>query len=227
MKKSRLDPTKTSSYNYRLPKELIAREPVVPADRARLLVYRRKSGEVSHHTFQDLPDLIPEGSSLIFNDTKVIKARLFGKKRSGGRIELLLNRPLPQGGYSVFIRGRVRVGTRLLFPMGLEGEVVALQPDGSRVVRFFREGEELDFQSLVPLLDEIGHIPLPPYIDREERPDDLLHYQSPLAREAGAVAAPTASLHFTPQLLERLRKRFTIETITLHVGAGTFKPVEV
>ncbi len=219
------DPLQTSSYDYHLPSELIAKEPVKPADAAKLLVYDRKSGTISHHIFKELPHLLPPTTAIFFNDTKVIKARLFGKKSTGGKVELLLNRPLKDG-VNVFIRGKVKVGTNLYFAEGLRAEVVELMPDGSRIVHFFQKEQRLDFSQLIPILERIGHVPLPPYIDREDKKEDEYHYQPLMAHKPGAVAAPTASLHFTPQLLQKVKARFPTHTLTLHVGAGTFKPVE-
>jgi S-adenosylmethionine:tRNA ribosyltransferase-isomerase len=220
-----MDPLKSGSYHYHLPPELIAKEPARPKDAARLLVYDRKSGTISHHRVRDLPDILPE-CAILFNDTKVIKARIFGRKTSGGKVELLLNRPLPHNRFNVLIKGRVREGTELLFDAGLSAVVERLEKDGSRVVRFFKNGKELGFGELIELLEAIGHVPLPPYIERPDTAADERDYQPLLATHPGAVAAPTASLHFTPELLDRLRKRHPIHTLTLHVGAGTFKPVE-
>ena len=224
MKKS-LDPLQTSSYDYHLPAELIAKEPVEPADEARLLVYDRKKDAIAHHIFKELPQLLPSDTHLFFNDTKVIKARLYGRKATGGKIELLLNRPLDEG-FNVFIRGKVKPNMKLFFDEGLEAEVVELLPDGSRIVRFFQKEKELTFSELIPIVDRIGHVPLPPYIDRADTKKDELHYQPLMAAKPGAVAAPTASLHFTSELLEKVKSQFPTHTLTLHVGAGTFKPVE-
>jgi len=216
----------TDSYDYTLPPEQIATAPAKPADSARLLVYDRKSKEIIHTTFRELPAFLPEGCALFLNDTRVIKARLYGKKRSGGQIELLFNKPLPERRSLVMIRGKVRPGTKLRFDEALEAEVLELLSDGARIVRFARNGTLLEFDELVEIFERIGHVPLPPYMHREDRPEDREHYQSLFAREAGAVAAPTASLHFTPELLATLQKRLPAYTLTLHVGAGTFKPVE-
>jgi S-adenosylmethionine:tRNA ribosyltransferase-isomerase len=222
------DPTDllTKSYDYTLPPERIATRPAEPADSARLLVYDRRDGSVRHALFRDLESFLPGKTALFLNDTRVIKARLYGSKATGGRVELLLNKPLPDGEYLAMIRGRVREGTHMHFDEGLEAEVCALLPDGARRVRFYRREELLDFPTLVEILERIGHVPLPPYMQREDTPEDTRHYQSLFAREAGAVAAPTASLHFTPEQLERLKRRHPFYTLTLHVGAGTFKPVE-
>ena len=222
----RRDPLLTESYDYRLPEELIAHSPAEPRESAGLLVYERKTQKITHTTVGRLPEFIPKGCHIFLNDTKVIKARLFGHKKSGGKIELLLNSPLREGRFLVYIRGKVRPGMRLFFEEGLEAEVLALHEEGTRVVTFFQNEKRLDFEALQMILDRIGHMPLPPYIKRSDTEKDLQDYQPLFAREAGAVAAPTASLHFTPSLFGRLQKHFPLHYITLHVGAGTFKPVE-
>ncbi len=221
-----LDPSKVQSYDYELPSELIAKEPVTPPERARLLIYERKSDRIIHTTFQELPAFLPPKSHLIFNDTKVIKARIYGKKSSSGKIELLLNRPLANNRFSVFIRGRVKVGTKLHFHQGVSAKVEELCQDGSRIVTFYKD-KILSFQELLPILEEIGHTPLPPYIDRADTKEDETNYQPIFAQKPGAVAAPTASLHFSSTLIEQIKTSHPIDFITLHVGAGTFKPVEV
>ena len=215
----------TKSYDYTLPSELIATEPLHPRDHARLLVYDRRDGSVVHTTFKHLLDFLPS-CDVFLNDTRVIKARIFGQKASGGRVELLFNKPLDAHRYLVMIRGKVKVGTKLFFDRGLVATVQHLHEDGSRVVTFSVEGREIRFEELVGLLDEIGHIPLPPYMQREDRKEDERDYQTLFAKHAGAVAAPTASLHFTPELFAQLKAKHPIHTLTLHVGAGTFKPVE-
>jgi len=216
----------TESYDYTLPEELIASEPVYPRDHAKLLVYNRKTDAVIHTTFRHLLDFLPQ-CDVFLNDTRVIKARIFGKKESGGKVELLFNKPLDAHHYLVMIRGKVRVESELFFDKGLKATVTALNEDGSRVVTFSQNGKEIRFEALVLLLDEIGHIPLPPYMQREDKKEDETDYQTLFAKNAGAVAAPTASLHFTPELFEKLKNTHPTHTLTLHVGAGTFKPVEV
>jgi S-adenosylmethionine:tRNA ribosyltransferase-isomerase len=215
----------TKSYDYTLPEELIATEPVHPRDHAGLLVYDRRDGSVTHTTFKHLLDFLPP-CEVFLNDTRVIKARIFGRKSSGGKVELLFNKPLDAHRYLVMIRGKVKVGTALFFDRGLVATVAHLNEDGSRVVTFAVEGREIRFEELVGLLDEIGHIPLPPYMQREDKKEDERDYQTLFAKNAGAVAAPTASLHFTPELFAQLKAKHPIHTLTLHVGAGTFKPVE-
>jgi len=222
-----LDPLKTSSYDYNLPKELIATHPVSPADSARLLVYNRATNSITHTTFKNLMDFLPNELSVFLNDTKVIKARIFGTKETGGKIELLLNKPLFMDRYLVMIGGKVRIGTKLFFDENLNAEVLEVNEDGSRVVQFFQNEKKLDFLQLVDILNKIGHLPLPPYMNRSDEKEDEKDYQTLFAKNYGAVAAPTASLHFTPELLEKINAKYEVNYLTLHVGAGTFKPVDV
>ena len=221
-----LDPLKTSSYDYSLPKELIATHPVNPADSAKLLVYDRKNDKIIHSTFKSLMDFLPEDISIFLNDTKVIKARIFGTKQSGGKIELLFNKPLFMDRYLVMIRGKVKEGSKLFFDHDLIAEVLEINEDGSRIVKFFKDGKSLDFLTLVEILNEIGHLPLPPYMNREDEEKDNQDYQTLFAKNYGAVAAPTASLHFTNELLDKINEKYNVDYLTLHVGAGTFKPVD-
>jgi len=216
----------TQSYDYHLPDSLIASHPVHPRDHAKLLVYDRQSDTITHTTFGHLLDFVPEQCHVWLNDTRVIKARIFGTKSSGGKVELLLNKSIGADSYQVMIRGRVKVGTILHFDQELTATVTMLHEDGSRTVVFDQRGKRVRFETLVQILDEIGHIPLPPYIHREDNREDETDYQTLFAREAGAVAAPTASLHFTPELFGALKAKHPTHTLTLHVGAGTFKPVE-
>jgi len=216
----------TSSYDFTLPSELIATHPASPRDSAKLLVYNRADDTVTHAHFYDLEKFLPKDVALIFNDTKVIKARIFGHKPSGGKIELLINRSLNAHDVNVYIRGKVKVGTKINFDMQLIAEVKELNVDGSRVVNFFRDETLLRFEELLPIIDKIGHVPLPPYIQREDENSDIDEYQSVFAKEEGAVAAPTASLHFTPQQHKRICENYQHAFVTLHVGSGTFKPVE-
>lgn len=218
---------KTSSYDFFLPPEQIATSPAIPAYSAKLLVYNRKEDSITHAIFKDILDFLPEDLTIFLNDTKVIKARIFGEKQSGAKIELLLNKPLFMDRFLVMIRGKVKVGTILLFDENLSAEILELNEDGSRVVEFFKDKKKLDFSSLVEVLNKIGHIPLPPYINREDTKEDEINYQTLFAKKDGAVAAPTASLHFTKELLEKIEKKYGLNYLTLHVGAGTFKPVDV
>jgi len=221
----------TKNYDYELPEGFIATTPVHPRDHAKLLVYDRKTDTVTHTTFQHLLDFIPKECDVFLNDTRVIKARIFGYKKAvdnqgGGKVELLFNKPLDAHHYLVLIRGKVKIGTELLFDDDLVATVTGFNDDGSRIVTFTHHGKEIRFEELVLVLDDIGHIPLPPYMQREDNEEDETDYQTLFAKNAGAVAAPTASLHFTPELFAALEERHKTHKVTLHVGAGTFKPVE-
>jgi S-adenosylmethionine:tRNA ribosyltransferase-isomerase len=217
----------TKNYDYALPEGFIATTPVHPRDHAKLLVYERETDTITHTTFQHLLDFVPKECDVFLNDTRVIKARIFGHKPSGGKVELLFNKPLDAHHYLVLIRGRVKIGTELIFDDTLKATVTGFNEDGSRIVTFTHQDREIRFEELVLVLDTIGHIPLPPYMQREDNKEDETDYQTLFAKNAGAVAAPTASLHFTEALFSALEKRHQTHKITLHVGAGTFKPVEV
>ncbi|EAK8805528.1 tRNA preQ1(34) S-adenosylmethionine ribosyltransferase-isomerase QueA [Campylobacter coli] len=217
-----------SSYDYTLPNELIATYPVHPKEDSKLLVFERKNNQISHTTFKNLQDFLPD-CALFFNDTKVIKARIYGNKSSGGKIELFLHQPCLDSQDSLFlaqIKGRVKKDEILSFEQNLKAKVIELLDDGLRKVQFFQNDEVLNTFKLYELLDTIGHVPLPPYIKRSDEKSDLEDYQSIFAKNLGAVAAPTASLHFSENMLENLKKRHEIYHLTLHVGAGTFKSVE-
>ena len=222
----------TKNYDYELPDGFIATTPVHPRDHAKLLVYDRKKDKITHTTFKHLLDFLPKECDVFLNDTRVIKARIFGHKKAvatqgGGKVELLFNKPLDAHHYLVLVRGKVKIGTQLLFDDALVARVTGFNTDGSRIVTFTHQGKEIRFEELVLVLDEIGHIPLPPYMQREDNKEDETDYQTLFAEHAGAVAAPTASLHFTEELFSTLEQRHRTYKVTLHVGAGTFKPVEV
>jgi S-adenosylmethionine:tRNA ribosyltransferase-isomerase len=215
-----------SEFDYDLPADLIAQEPATRRDGSRLLVVERRTGQLSHHTFTDLLHLLPQDALLVFNDTRVIAARLHGRKESGGKIEILLLRRCAGEGeeWEVLCKGgqNVRAGSSVSFTSDLRAEWLDAPHDGHGVLRFFPRG---DFSTL---LERIGSVPLPPYIKRAaySHPEDRERYQTVYARHPGAVAAPTAGLHFTAALLDALQQR-GIETvfITLHVGPGTFLPI--
>lgn len=223
-----------SDFEYTLPPELIASHPMQPRDQSRLMHVQRATGEVSHHVFAELPELLQRTDLLVFNNTKVFPARLLGhrlgmasknystEKTPSATIEVLLLKPLGDDVWEVLVKpGRkMRVGERVRFGSRLECEVVDRGDLGSRKVKFSYQG------SFDDLVDALGHTPLPPYIDRPDEARDKTEYQTIFARKRGAVAAPTAGLHFTPAVLRKLRER-GIETceITLHVGLGTFQPV--
>jgi S-adenosylmethionine:tRNA ribosyltransferase-isomerase len=226
MIKNSLDPLKTSSYHFSLPDELIASSPANPKDHAKLLVYERSTNTITHTIFKHILDFIPKDTAIVLNDTKVIKARLYGQKQTGGKIELLINKPYIDNEVDCYIKGKVKVNTKLLFDHEVSAIVKERFDNGLRRVAFFYQDKKVDFNELVELLQNIGHIPLPPYIQREDNKEDETDYQTLFAKENGAIAAPTASLHFTPALLEKMKEQFKTYFLTLHVGAGTFKPVE-
>ncbi|MBW8380948.1 MAG: tRNA preQ1(34) S-adenosylmethionine ribosyltransferase-isomerase QueA [Youngiibacter sp.] len=215
---------KVNDFYYDLPEELIAQHPLEKRDSSRLMVIDRVSGEISHRVFSDLPEYLAEGDVLVMNDTRVIPARLIGSKEgSGGKIEFLLLKRLDKDTWEALAKPgrRARPGARFTFGEGLlAAEVVEVLDDGNRIVRFEYEGV---FEEI---LDRLGEMPLPPYIT--EKLMDRERYQTVYSREEGSSAAPTAGLHFTPELLERIREK-GVETVflTLHVGLGTFRPVKV
>ncbi len=216
---------KVSDFDYDLPESLVAQRPVEPRDASRLLVIPRDGGPLRHLRFGDLPELLAPGDLLVLNDTRVVPARLVGRKASGGKCELLLCEPLdPPGGARYRAMGQsskaLRPGTRVRFG-NLEAVIEATEGEGFFAVRFDRMGRELE-----RALEREGRIPLPPYIRREPDAADRERYQTVLARVPGSAAAPTAGLHFTEALLSRLEARGVRRTtVTLHVGPGTFLPV--
>ena len=216
---------KTSDFNYDLPEELIAQTPVEPRDHSRLLVYHRSSGQIEHKHFYDIIDYLNPGDALVINETKVIPARLLGvKEDTGVPVEVLLLRRRTATDWEALVRPgrRLRPGTFCSFGDGLlRCEVLDNVEDiGGRIVRFHCDGV---FEEV---LDRLGEMPLPPYI--HEKLQDASRYQTVYAKEEGSAAAPTAGLHFTPELLDRIRaKGITVVPVLLHVGLGTFRPVKV
>jgi S-adenosylmethionine:tRNA ribosyltransferase-isomerase len=198
----------------------------MPRSSAKMLVIDRASGRITHSTVAKIADFLPQETQIIVNNTKVIKARIFGQKLSGAKIECVIVKPLPNGTFLTLLRGKIRVGDRVLFDENISLEVLALLDDGSREVRFFDSEKPLEFLPLIEKLENIGHIPLPPYIHRADEKSDEANYQSRFALTPGSVAAPTASLHFDEELLKELRAKYPFFELTLHVGLGTFKPVE-
>ena len=216
--------------DYEYPDDLVARHPVEPRDAARLLVVDRATGAIEHRHFRDLPDYHARGDVVVVNDTQVFPARLFGTKEStGARVEIFLLRQLnaEQRLWECLVSParKVRVGNRVIFEGGLVADVLDNTAERSRTVRFLFDGDDAAFQALI---DRIGSTPLPPYLKRDEEPADRADYQTVFAAHRGAVAAPTAGLHFTDGLLGRLRTQGTaVAPLTLHVGLGTFRAVEV
>jgi S-adenosylmethionine:tRNA ribosyltransferase-isomerase len=215
-----------TSYNYKFDENLIAKKPIYPKENGKLLVYKKNTGEIIHTNFGEILDFIPEKYNFIFNNTKVIKARFFGKKKTGGKVEVLINRPLQNNDISVFIRGKVRVGTEIFFQNNLVLEVKELVSDGSRVAVFIQNGENINFHKLIEIVEDIGEIPIPPYLARKTQSSDEKDYQTIFAKELGSVASPTASLHFSENMFDEVKKKYNYSFLTLQIGAGTFKPVE-
>ena len=212
-----------ADFHFELPDELIARYPSEQRSDCRLLCVDGASGELAHRRFPDLLELLEPGDLLVFNDTRVIPARLHGHKASGGKVEMLLERPLDAHRGLAHLRSSKspKPGTELIFEGGIHA-VVEGRRDALFELRFLGE------TPLIQLLEAHGHMPLPPYIDREDESTDRERYQTVYARRAGAVAAPTAGLHFDEPLLEALAAKGVERAfVTLHVGAGTFQPVRV
>jgi S-adenosylmethionine:tRNA ribosyltransferase-isomerase len=214
------EPLKLSDFDYNLPEELIAQEPCAVRDQSRLMSLHLNSGAIDHLVFSDIERLLHPGDLLVLNDTKVFPCRLPGKKMTGGKAEIFLVAERERNLWDALVKGGVGVGKQLELEAGLVAEVVAEGPDDSRIVRFFY------CDNVKELLPAIGKVPLPPYIKREPAESDRARYQTTYACHEGAVAAPTAGLHFTPKLLQRLAaKGVATAMITLHVGPGTFQPV--
>ena len=215
---------KTSDFNYQLPEELIAQTPLERRDGSRLMTLDRNTGAWEHHHFYELPDFLNPGDCLILNDTRVIPARIYGvKEETGAVVEFLLLTQKENNVWECLCKPgkRAKVGTRFNFGEGkLYGTVIEIQEDGNRLVQFDCQG------NIYAVLDQIGQMPLPPYI--KEKLQDKERYQTVYSRELGSAAAPTAGLHFTPQMLEDIQAMgVNIGYVTLHVGLGTFRPVKV
>lgn len=214
---------KLSDFNYELPEELIAQEPLPDRSSSRLLVLDRNDGSMEHRVFSDLPEYLQKGDCLVLNNTRVIPARLLGAREdTGGKIEFVILNNVRGDIWEVILKPgrRARPGTRFVFGGGeLRAEILEVTEGGNRLVRFEYEGI---FQEV---LDRVGIVPLPPYI--KKKLDDPERYQTVYAKYRGSAAAPTAGLHFTPELLDRLsRKGVGLAYLTLHVGLGTFRPVK-
>ncbi|WP_313484505.1 tRNA preQ1(34) S-adenosylmethionine ribosyltransferase-isomerase QueA [Stutzerimonas kunmingensis] len=210
-----------ADFFFQLPDALIARHPLAERRASRLLVLEGETGKLSHRNFADLLDHVRPGDLMVFNNTRVIPARLFGQKATGGKLEILVERVVGNRSVLAHVRSSKspKAGSKILLDGGGEAEMIA------RHDALF----ELEFdEDVLPLLERIGHMPLPPYIDRPDAAADRERYQTVYAQRAGAVAAPTAGLHFDEALLQTLRES-GVETayVTLHVGAGTFQPVRV
>ena len=217
-------PFDLSAYQYDLPKSLIASHPLAQRDESRLMVVDRRSGEISEMKFFELVDYLETGDQIILNDTRVIKARLFGSKLTGAKIEIFLVKCLGDTKWEVMAKPgkKLKVGDQVIFGPNFSCVIDETLASGNKVVTFDCEGE------FMSLLDEYGKLPLPHYMEREAEQTDEERYQTIYGTKTGALAAPTAGLHFTPELLDRFEtKGVEKKLVTLHVGLGTFKPVQV
>ncbi len=217
---------RTSDFSYELPPELIAQTPAARRDESRLMRVDRNGGSVHHHVFHQLPSLLKEGDLLVLNDAKVIPARVFCRKPTGARIELFFVRPLSNGSWEAMAKPRRRLSADILLHAESKPDVsfriLDVPPDSTSVTVSLESGDG----TIVDILEQIGAVPLPPYMQRPEQPEDRNRYQTVYANKPGAVAAPTAGLHFTPELLGNLEQKGIGHCfVTLHVGMGTFKPV--
>lgn len=215
---------KTSDFYYDLPPELIAQTPLTDRSSSRLLVLGKESGEIAHKHFYDIEDMLGEGDCLVLNDTRVLPARLYGEKEgTGGKIEFLLLNRIDRDRWEVILKPgkKAKPGAKFVFGNGiLKAEIIETVNEGNRIVEFSYDGV---FENI---LEELGEMPLPPYIT--EKLQDKERYQTVYSRHDGSAAAPTAGLHFTEELLKRLAdKGVKIAYVTLHVGLGTFRPVKV
>lgn len=214
---------RTSDYDYALPPEAIAQAPAARRDESRLMIVERATGNITHRTFRDIADLIGVDDALVLNTTRVIRARLLGTRDSGAPGEILLLRDLGHDQWEAMVSpgGKLRPGRVLHIAPGFDVEIEELTERRTRIVRLRAEG------GIAEAIERHGHVPLPPYIARADAAADAERYQTVYARENGSVAAPTAGLHFTPELLALLEARGVHRAeVVLHVGAGTFKPVE-
>ena len=213
---------KVTEFDYELPEELIAQTPIEKRDESRLMVLNRKEHTIEHKTFKDIIDYLEPGDCLVRNNTKVIPARIYGKKETGANIEFLLLNNIEGDIWETIVRpgNKLHIGTKVIFGDGLlTAEILDTMPGGTRKVLFTYEG------IFNEILDQIGLMPLPPYIHEELKEKD--RYQTVYAKYEGSAAAPTAGLHFTKELLEKIeQKGIDIANVTLHVGIGTFRPVK-
>lgn len=212
-------------FDYELPKELIAQNPAEKRDFSRLMAVNMDTGEVEHKRFYDIVDYLSKDDILVLNNSKVIPARIYGKKEeTGANIEFLLSKRVEGDTWETLVRPgrRLKIGDYVSFGDGkLRAEIMSFGEDGTRIVKFHYDGIFME------ILDEIGQMPLPPYIERENDKDDKERYQTVYAKIDGSAAAPTAGLHFTPELLEKAKaKGVKLCYVTLHVGIGTFRPVK-
>ncbi len=222
---------KLSAFKFDLPSSFIASHPTENRDESRLMVIHKKSGKIEHRTFKDIVEYFDDGDVMVINDTKVFPARLYGnKEKTGAKIEVFLlrelNKEMKLWDVLVDPARKIRVGNKLYFGEGeLVAEVIDNTTSRGRTIRFLFDGAEEDFYKMI---DRLGETPLPKNINREAEPEDRERFQTIYAKNVGAVAAPTAGLHFTKQIMKRMEiQGVDVDPITLHVGLGTFRPVDV
>ena len=216
---------KIDLFDYHLPKELIAQKPARPRDHSRLLILDRAKNKIAHKHFYDLPDILTDNDVLVVNQTKVFPARLYGKKKTGGKVEVLLTQRLNPSGWQALLGGKnLKIGDIIYFnPSGWQAKIIKDIDGKSKQIRFNCSGKKLE-----KLIEVAGHTPLPPYIKTKDSRIIKKDYQTIYARSSGSAAAPTAGLHFTDRIFKKLEKKgVKIFKVTLHVGLGTFQPVEV
>ena len=212
-------------FDYYLPEELIAQKPHIPRDECKLMICNRENHTIEHKIFKDIIDYLNENDLLVLNDTKVIPARIFGRKPTGGKVEIFLLEEIEHNKFLCLTKGKIKQKTDVVLKDNSKATIERIENSDKRIVQFYTDG------NVYELLEEIGEVPLPPYIKRNyenyNKKEDFEYYQTVFAKKNGAVASPTAGLHFTEELLNKLKdKGVKITYITLHVGIGTFRPVK-
>ena len=216
---------KLADFEYNLPEKLVAQYPLEERDQCRMMVLNRSTHEIAHRKFDEVLEHLKPGDCLVVNDTSVFPARLMGMKdKTGAKVEVFLLRNLENGIWEVMVKParKVRLGNKIVFNERFSCDIIDNTVSGGRIIEVHCDGDFFE------ILEEVGQTPLPPYIKRDPEPNDREYYQTVYASKRGAVAAPTAGLHFTKELLEKVKEKgVKIVTVTLHVGLGTFKPVQV
>ena len=219
-------PPRLSEFELEVPERLVAKDPLKKRDECKLMVLNRAEQTIEHRQFKDVVDYFNKGDVLVMNNTRVYPARLYANKdKSEARVEVFLLRELADDLWEAMVKParKVRIGNKLWFSKKISCDVIDNTVSGGRVLRF-----ESDAESLYPFIEKVGHSPLPPYIDRESTPSDKTYYQTVYASERGSVAAPTAGIHFSKAMLNRMEKKgVKLAYVTLHIGLGTFRPIMV
>ena len=219
-------PPRLSEFELEVPERLVAKDPLKKRDECKLMVLNRAEQTIEHRQFKDVVDYFNKGDVLVMNNTRVYPARLYANKdKSEARVEVFLLRELADDLWEAMVKParKVRIGNKLWFSKKISCDVIDNTVSGGRVLRF-----ESDAESLYPFIEKVGHSPLPPYIDRESTPSDKTYYQTVYASERGSVAAPTAGIHFSKAMLNKMEKKgVKLAYVTLHIGLGTFRPIMV